>query len=68
MRRHLIAVELRHPDVGQDDVGWLLVDELDRFLAIADRDDANVLVITGAGDSWTAGMDLKEYFRATDGK
>jgi trans-feruloyl-CoA hydratase/vanillin synthase len=31
-------------------------------------DDAQVVVLTGAGDSWTAGMDLKEYFRETDGK
>ncbi|HTV51799.1 MAG TPA: p-hydroxycinnamoyl CoA hydratase/lyase [Steroidobacteraceae bacterium] len=27
---------------------------------------AQVVVITGAGDSWTAGMDLKEYFRETE--
>ncbi len=27
---------------------------------------AQVLVITGAGESWSAGMDLKEYFRETD--
>jgi len=31
-------------------------------------EEASVLVLTGAGDSWTAGMDLKEYFRETDGK
>jgi trans-feruloyl-CoA hydratase/vanillin synthase len=31
-------------------------------------DEAQVIVLTGAGDSWSAGMDLKEYFRETDGK
>ncbi|AOK63144.1 p-hydroxycinnamoyl CoA hydratase/lyase [Burkholderia ubonensis] len=27
---------------------------------------AQVLVLTGEGDAWTAGMDLKEYFREVD--
>lgn len=31
-------------------------------------DEAQVVVLTGAGDSWTAGMDLKEYFREIDAK
>jgi trans-feruloyl-CoA hydratase/vanillin synthase len=28
--------------------------------------EMKVLVLTGAGESWTAGMDLKEYFREVD--
>jgi feruloyl-CoA hydratase/lyase len=30
------------------------------------RDDVGVLVLTGEGDSWCAGMDLQEYFRETE--
>ncbi|QIL70674.1 p-hydroxycinnamoyl CoA hydratase/lyase [Diaphorobacter sp. HDW4B] len=30
------------------------------------RDDVGVVVLTGEGTSWTAGMDLKEYFRETE--
>jgi trans-feruloyl-CoA hydratase/vanillin synthase len=31
-------------------------------------DETHVLVLTGAGDSFSAGMDLKEYFREVEGK
>jgi feruloyl-CoA hydratase/lyase len=30
------------------------------------HDDVGVLVLTGEGSSWTAGMDLQEYFRDTE--
>jgi len=46
------------PTLNAEMVDVLETLELDR--------EAQVLVLTGAGDAWTAGMDLKEYFREVD--
>jgi trans-feruloyl-CoA hydratase/vanillin synthase len=48
------------PALNREMIEVLEVIELD--------DDAQVLVLTGAGESWSAGMDLKEYFRENDGQ
>lgn len=45
-----------------------LAEEMNAVLDALETDDrCGVLVLTGAGDAFSAGMDLKEYFRATDG-
>src|SRR5262249_29543546 len=45
-----------------------LNDEMVEVLDTLELDDrCGVLVLTGAGDSFSAGMDLREFFRATDG-
>jgi trans-feruloyl-CoA hydratase/vanillin synthase len=41
--------------------------EMREVLEALELDEAaKVLVLTGAGDSWSSGMDLKEYFREVD--
>jgi feruloyl-CoA hydratase/lyase len=66
----------------EDRIGWLefnrpekrnamnpaLNAEMAEALQALDADDdCGVVVLTGAGDAWSAGMDLKEYFREVDG-
>jgi feruloyl-CoA hydratase/lyase len=44
-----------------------LNDEMLQVLDGLEVDDCGVVVLTGAGDAFSAGMDLKEYFRDLDG-
>ncbi len=41
-------------------------DMLDAITELETDRETRVLVLTGAGESWSAGQDLREYFRATD--
>jgi len=44
-----------------------LMTEMLQVLDFLEADDrAGVLVLTGAGEAYSAGMDMREYFRATD--
>jgi trans-feruloyl-CoA hydratase/vanillin synthase len=44
-----------------------IVWEMNAIMDALEADDrCKVMVVTGAGESFSAGMDLKEYFRATD--
>lgn len=44
-----------------------IVWEMNAIMDVLEEDDrCRVMVVTGAGESFSAGMDLKEYFRATD--
>ncbi|MET4898499.1 p-hydroxycinnamoyl CoA hydratase/lyase [Sphingomonadaceae bacterium jetA1] len=41
-------------------------DMMEVLHALEFRDDVGVLVLSGEGTAWSAGMDLKEYFRETE--
>jgi feruloyl-CoA hydratase/lyase len=45
------------------DLAFEMMDVLD---ALEGDERCGVLVFTGAGEAWSAGMDLRDYFRATD--
>ena len=60
-------VELNRPE-KRNAMNPTLNAEMVDVLQTLDADDAcGVLVLTGAGDAFSAGMDLKEYFREVDG-
>jgi feruloyl-CoA hydratase/lyase len=61
-------VELNRPEKRNAMNPTLNAEMVDVLLALDGDDECGVLVLTGAGDAWSAGMDLKEYFREVDGE
>jgi trans-feruloyl-CoA hydratase/vanillin synthase len=61
-------ITLNRPDKRNSMSPELNREMVEALNAVEVDDDAQVVVITGAGDAWTAGMDLKEYFREIDDK
>ena len=60
-------VKLNRPD-KRNAMSVGLAEEMNRVLDALEIDDrCGVMVLTGVGDAFSAGMDLKDFFRATDG-
>ncbi len=59
-------VELNRPEKRNAMNPTLNAEMVDVLLALDADDDCRVLVLTGAGDAFSAGMDLKEYVREVD--
>jgi trans-feruloyl-CoA hydratase/vanillin synthase len=59
-------LELHRPEKRNAMNPLLNSEMLDALQALDADDGAGVVVLTGAGDSFSAGMDLKEYFREVD--
>jgi feruloyl-CoA hydratase/lyase len=60
-------VSLNRPEKRNAMSVGLAYEMLEVLEALEIDDRAGVLVLTGTGDAFSAGMDLKDYFRATDG-
>jgi feruloyl-CoA hydratase/lyase len=61
-------VTLNRPDKRNAMSPMLNREMIEVLEALELDDDARLVVLTGAGESWSAGMDLKEYFRENEGK
>lgn len=59
-------VKYNRPDKRNAQSPTLNRDMLEVIDALEFRDDVGVLVLTGEGEAFCAGMDLKEYFRETE--
>jgi trans-feruloyl-CoA hydratase/vanillin synthase len=61
-------VTLNRPEKRNAMSPTLNTEMIDVLTVLDADDDCGVLVLAGAGESWSAGMDLKEYFREVDGE
>jgi feruloyl-CoA hydratase/lyase len=59
-------VTMNRPDKRNAINPQLSFEMLDVFEALEADDRCGALVLTGAGEAYSSGMDLREYFRATD--
>ena len=67
-RDQVTTITLNRPQAKNAMNPQMHFDMCDALAAVERDDDCRVLVITGAGDSFCAGMDVKEYFYDTEGK
>ena len=61
-------VKYNRPDKRNAQSPTLNRDMMEVLDALEYRDDVGVLVLTGEGEAFCAGMDLKEYFRETEAR
>jgi len=61
-------VTLNRPDKRNAMSPTLNAEMVDVLETLDADDECGVVILSGAGDSWSAGMDLKEYFREVDGQ
>jgi trans-feruloyl-CoA hydratase/vanillin synthase len=59
-------VTLNRPEKKNAMNPQLNADMVECLTELESDDQTRVVVLTGSGDSWSAGMDLREYFRALD--
>jgi len=63
---HIVTVTLNRPEKRNAISPQLCFDMEDVLMNLETDEDTRVVVLTGAGPAFSAGMDLKEYFRAND--
>lgn len=66
IRDRIAWVSINRPDKRNAMSVDLAFEMLATLDALELDDTVGVLVLTGVGDAWSAGMDLKDYFRAVD--